>query len=211
MRESKHFKWKSECWVDVVAGQTAETFPELVRSNSKVIYRVSLGILKNHADAEDNLQNVLVKAYHNIHRFEGRSQLSSWLVRIAINEALMKIRKRGLTSTVRHMTASPLDEDFETLKMKDDRPNPEHQCIANDLAAKALGCLSPYLRDTFVLCKADGWTQQELANAMGVSTATIRSRIFRARRRMRDHLDSLSESSATTMFQKAPCLRGPQR
>jgi DNA-directed RNA polymerase specialized sigma24 family protein len=102
------------------------------------------------------------------------------------------------------MTASSPDEDFETLKMADDRPNPEHHCIANDLAAKALGCLSPYLRDTFVLCKADGWTQQELANAMGVSTGTIKSRIFRARRLMKDHLDSLSENSATALFLKAP-------
>jgi RNA polymerase sigma-70 factor (ECF subfamily) len=204
MRESNHPRWKKERLVDRTAGQSLETFPELVRSNSKLIYRVSLGILKNHADAEDNLQNVLVKVYRNIHRFEGRSRLSSWLVRIAINEALMKTRKRELTSTVRHMTASPPDEDFETLKMADDRPNPEHHCIANDLAAKALGCLSPYLRDTFVLCKADGWTQQELADAMGVSTGTIKSRIFRARRLMKDHLDSLSENSATALFLKAP-------
>ena len=204
MRESKNFKWKSERWVDVAAGQTVETFPELVRSNSKLIYRVSLGILKNHADAEDNLQNVLVKAYHNIHRFEGRSRLSSWLVRIAINEALMKTRKRELPSAVRHMTASTQDDDFETLKVADDRPNPEHHCIVNDLAAKALACLSPYLRDTFVLSKAAGWSQTELANAMGVTTGTIRSRIFRARRLMRHHLDSLSENRATTLSLKAP-------
>jgi len=204
MKESNHPRWKEERLVDRTAGQTLETFPELVRSNSKLIYRVSLGILKNHADAEDNLQNVLVKAYHNIHRFEGRSRLSSWLVRIAINEALMKTRKRELASPVRHTSASLRDEDFETLKMADDRPNPEHHCIANDLAAKALGCLSPYLRDTFVLCKADGWTQQELANAMGVSAGTIKSRIFRARRLMKDHLDSLSENSATALFLKAP-------
>ena len=204
MRESKRCNWRGERWTEVGAGQPLESFPELVRSHSKLIYRVSLGILKNHADAEDNLQNVLLKAYHNIHRFEGRSRLSSWLVRIAINEALMRTRKRGLASTVRHMTDSPRDEDFETLKMAEDRPNPEHHCIANDLAAKALGCLSPYLRDTFVLCKADGWTQQELANAMGVSTGTIKSRIFRARRLMRDHLDSLAENSATTLFLKAP-------
>src|SRR5262245_37928012 len=191
MRGNKRCNWRGERWAEPAAGQWLESLPELVRSNSKLIYRVSLGILKNHADAEDNLQNVLVKVYHNIHRFEGRSRLSSWLVRIAINEALMKTRKRGLASSIghRHITASPRNDDFETLKMEDDRPNPEHQCIANDLAAKALGCLSPYLRDTFVLCKADGWTQQELADAMGVSTATIKSRIFRARRRMRDHLD----------------------
>src|SRR4030095_2525516 len=127
-----------ERWDAGANGPTGEAFTELVRSNSKLIYRVSLGILKNHADAEDNLQNVLVKVYHNIHRFEGRSRLSSWLVRIAINEALMKTRKRVLASAVRHMTASPRDEDFETLKVADDRPNPEHHCIANDLAAKAL-------------------------------------------------------------------------
>jgi len=202
MRESKRCEWKGGRWAGVAVGQTVETFPDLVRANSKLIYSVSLGILKNHADAEDNLQNVLLKVYHNIHRFEGRSRLSSWLVRIAINEALMRTRKRGLASTVRHKTDSPRDEDFETLKMADERPNPEHHCIANDLAVKALGCLSPYLRDTFVLCKADGWTQEELARAMGVSTGTIKSRIFRARRLMRDHLDSLSENSATTLFLK---------
>jgi RNA polymerase sigma-70 factor, ECF subfamily len=193
MRESKRCNWRGERWTEVGAGQTLESFPELVRSHSKLIYRVSLGILKNHADAEDNLQNVLLKAYHNIHRFEGRSRLSSWLVRIAINEALMRTRKRGLPSPLRPLTDSPREEDFETLKMADDRPSPEHDCIANDLAAKALGCLSPYLRDTFVLCKADGWTQQELADAMGVSTGTIKSRIFRARRLMRDHLQKTTQ------------------
>src|ERR1700751_404424 len=71
MRESKRCKWKGERWAEVAAGQTPEMFPELVRSNSKLIYSVSLGILKNHADAEDNLHNVLLKAYRNIHRFEG--------------------------------------------------------------------------------------------------------------------------------------------
>jgi RNA polymerase sigma-70 factor (ECF subfamily) len=170
-----------------------EAFPELVRSNSKLIYRVSLGILKNHADAEDNLQNVFIKAYSNIHRFEGRSRLSSWLVRIAINEALMKIRKRRAADTGAH-TETAKDGDSETLKVEDNRPNPEHQCIVNDLAAKALGCLSPYLQDTFILSATEGWTAQELANVMGVSIVAIKTRIFRARTRMRYHLASLKEN-----------------
>src|SRR5262245_45842806 len=117
MRGNKRCNWRGERWAEPAAGQSLESFPELVRSNSKLIYSVSLGILKNHADAEDNLQNVLLKAYHIIHRFEGRSRISSWLVRIAINEALMRTRKRGLASPVRPLTDSPRDEDFETLKM----------------------------------------------------------------------------------------------
>ena len=177
---------------------TPERFSELVHTNSHLIYSVSLGILKNHADAEDNLQNVLIKVYKNIHRFEGRSKLSSWLVRIAINEALMKARKRKFVDDSQQTDVATQDGDFETLTMQDERPDPEHQCIANDLARKALGCLSPPLRDTFVLSKAEGWTQRELADAMEVSVGTIKTRIFRARTRMRYHLASLAENREQT-------------
>jgi len=170
-----------------------EAFAELVRSNSKLIYKMSLRILKNHSDAEDNLQNVLIKAYNNIHRFERRSRPSSWVVRIAINEALMKIRKRRLADTVRRIEAATQDQNCEALKIDDARPDPEHQCIANDLAARALRSLSPSLRDTFLLCKAEGWTHQELAGVMGISIGTIKARIFRARALMRYQLASLAE------------------
>src|SRR5437879_13613004 len=70
-----------------------EAFTELVRRHSGQIYGLSLNMLRNREDAEDNLQNVLVKAFHNIGRFEGNSQFSTWLVRITIKEALMKLRK----------------------------------------------------------------------------------------------------------------------
>src|SRR6202011_6236263 len=72
-----------------------QAFTELVRRHSGQIYGLSLNMLRNREDAEDNLQNVLVKAFHNIGRFEGNSQFSTWLVRITINEALMKLRKRN--------------------------------------------------------------------------------------------------------------------
>src|SRR5215472_2821947 len=72
-----------------------DAFAELVRRHSGQIYGLSLNMLRNREDAEDNLQNVLVKAFHRLDRFEGNSQFSTWLVRIAINEALMKLRKRN--------------------------------------------------------------------------------------------------------------------
>ena len=195
MRSPRHCLHKVERLAGGATTTTPEAFAELVRSNSKLIYRVSLRILKNHADAEDNLQNVFIKVYNNIHQFEGRSRLSSWLVRITMNEALMKIRKLRFAGTVREKLAATQDENYETLKIEDDRPDPEHQCIANDLAAKALGCLSPSLRDTFFLCKAEGWTHQELARVMGISIGTIKTRIFRARSQMRYQLASLAEKN----------------
>src|ERR1700737_380409 len=70
-----------------------EAFTELVRRHSGQIYGLSLNMLRNREDAEDNLQNVLVKAFHNIGRFEGNSQFSTWLVCININETLMKLGK----------------------------------------------------------------------------------------------------------------------
>src|SRR6202162_6562437 len=72
-----------------------EAFTELVRRHSGQVYGLSLNMLRNREDAEDNLQNVLVKAFPHIGRFEGNSQFSTWLVRITINEALMKLRKRN--------------------------------------------------------------------------------------------------------------------
>src|SRR5271169_7226137 len=69
-------------------------FGELVRRHSHRVYGMSFRILKNREDAEDNLQNVFCKAYGKIRQFEGNSQFSTWLVRIAINEALMMLRKR---------------------------------------------------------------------------------------------------------------------
>src|SRR5258708_19812706 len=120
-------------------------------------------MLKNHADAEDNLQNVFIKAYKNMRQFEGRSRLSSWLVRITINEALMKIRNRRLADTALQIKVAAQDENYETLQIEDVRPNPEHQCILNDLTGKSLCCLTPSLRDTF-LPKAHGSPHHKLAH-----------------------------------------------
>jgi RNA polymerase sigma-70 factor, ECF subfamily len=71
-----------------------DAFAELARKHSSQIYKYSLRILQNREDAEDNLQNVLLQTLRNINSFEGKSQFSTWLVRVAVNEALMKLRKR---------------------------------------------------------------------------------------------------------------------
>lgn len=172
-----------------------EAFSELVRMHSRQIYGVSLRMLKNHEDAEDNVQNVFCKAYDNLHQFEGHSRFSTWLVRIAINEALMKLRKQQSEKLTAQSDLTRNDgEESPVFDVEDVRPNPERQYINKELTTKAFRGLHPSLRDTFILHKAEGWTNRELAGAMGITVETVKSRIFRARIRMRQQLNALSKN-----------------
>jgi RNA polymerase sigma-70 factor (ECF subfamily) len=172
-----------------------EAFTELVKRHSSKVYGVSLKMLKNREDAEDNLQNALFKAYHNLDRFEGQSQFSTWLFRITINEALMKLRKQQFERKVTYSDSAHGDgENVEMFEIQDTRQDQEQEYISRELAAKAMHGLSPSLKSTFVLHKAEGWTNRELAAAQGVTVETVKSRVFRARARLRRQLEALSEA-----------------
>jgi RNA polymerase sigma-70 factor (ECF subfamily) len=179
---------------------SSEAFSELVWKHSQQIYGVSLRILKNHSDAEDNLQDVFCKVHKNIQRFEGRSRFSTWLVRIAINEASMKIRRQHSECVVFHADMPrPEGEHGPVLEIEDDSPNPERQCITNELAAKVFTGLHPSVANTFIRHKVEGWTQRELAKEMGLTVATIKSRIFRARAHMQQQLQATRRATAIAM------------
>jgi RNA polymerase sigma-70 factor (ECF subfamily) len=178
-----------------------EAFTELVRKHSGKIYGVSLRMLKNREDAEDNVQNVLVKAYNNIGRFEGQSQFSTWLFRITINEALMKLRRHKPERFVNTTDPGADTSAFANYpEIEDHRQNHEREYINRELASKALQCLNPSLRNTFVLQKAEGWTNRELARAMGITVETVKSRVFRARTRSRRRLDMLARPRPLMAF-----------
>jgi RNA polymerase sigma-70 factor, ECF subfamily len=175
-------------------------FGELVRRHSSRVYGMSFKMLKNREDAEDNLQNVFCKAYGKIRQFEGNSQFSTWLMRIVINEALMVLRKRrsedGAVRADRDLATDHLETKTE---LRDLHADPEHQWVTKELAAKALEALSPTLRHTFVLQKGEGWTCQEVAEALDVRAATVKSRIFRARVRLRQRLLALSKRQSMAL------------
>jgi RNA polymerase sigma-70 factor (ECF subfamily) len=145
--------------------------------------------LQNSADAEDNVQNALLKAYESIDRFEGRSRFSSWVVRIAINEALMRIRARD-PEYLTLDSAMPEDEKGVIPDIRDGRADPERQYIAKELTAKAFLGFPASLIDTFIR-NAEGWTQRELASEIGITLSALKSRIFQARGRMQEHLETV--------------------
>ncbi|HEY2462406.1 MAG TPA: sigma-70 family RNA polymerase sigma factor [Candidatus Acidoferrum sp.] len=179
-----------------------EAFTELVRRHSGQIYGLSLNMLRNREDAEDNVQNVLVKAFHNINRFEGNSQFSTWLVRIAINEALMKLRKRQSERISDYQDIPAFGEEPKMFPdIEDVRQNPEREYISKELTRKAFRGLNPSLQDTFILQKAEGWTNRELAAALGITVSTVKSRVFRARVRLRNELQMLTGPRSVAALQ----------
>src|SRR5260370_4784324 len=178
-----------------------EAFHELVRRHFGQIYGLSLNMLRNREDAEDNLQNVLVKAFHNINRFEGNSQFSTWLVRITINEALMKLRKRNSERISDYHDANASEDEQRSFpEIEDSRQDPEREYMSKELTRKVFRGLNPSLQDTFILHKPKGCTNRELAEALGITVSTVKSRVFRARVRLRQQLMALTQPEQLTLL-----------
>jgi RNA polymerase sigma-70 factor, ECF subfamily len=175
----------------------SEAFSELVRINSSSVYGISLKILKNREDAEDNVQNVFYKAHRKIRSFRGASRVSTWLFRIAVNEALMQLRRR----TDKEIPYSNLENNAQEQRAipeaEDPRPDPETRCIMTDLTRKAFRGCAPKVANIFVLNKAEGWTNRELGKVYGTSAQTVKSRVFRARFRLRQQISRLEPARRT--------------
>jgi RNA polymerase sigma-70 factor, ECF subfamily len=168
-------------------------FTELVRRNRSMIYKISRRVLKNHEDAEDTLQNVLVKVYQRLDGFKECSRFSSWLFRVTFNEALMTLRRNKSQHQENQVDLSSLDGTRNGInEIQDVRINGERQQMHRELASKAMHRLSPTLRNAFLLHKHQGWTHREMAEELGVTQATAKMRVFRARRQLRQELEFLT-------------------
>ncbi|MBW6466302.1 MAG: sigma-70 family RNA polymerase sigma factor [Brevefilum sp.] len=166
-------------------------FALMVDANSDQIYRLALKMLGNEQDAEDVLQETFIKAFKNIHRFEGRSKLSTWLYRIAVNESLMILRKRkGITVDI--------DQDFETddgelmpRQITDWCCLPEKELMSAETRHaidQAIKTLSDTNRAAFLLRDVEGLSTQEAAEVLNISESALKVRLMRARMALRESL-----------------------
>lgn len=170
-----------------------EAFTVLVRQHSPMIYKISRRVLKNHEDAEDTLQNVLIKAYQRLGTFDGHSRFSTWLFRVAFNEALMTIRRNRSRRQDCLVDLSVMDNGCRGVSDLQDRSeNSERNYVNRDLAVKAMLRLNPVLRAAFLLHKREGWTHKEMAEELGISAETAKSRVYRARRQLREEMQFLT-------------------
>jgi RNA polymerase sigma factor (sigma-70 family) len=167
-----------------------QAYAELCRRHSKQILRTVLRITRDVADAEDTLQEALLKAYIHIGGFEGRSAFSSWLTRIAINSALMLSRKKRSQPVYNFESGSDVD-DFKLPEPMETSYNPEEACIQNalkDELAQAIRYLPPNLRVVMQIRYREDASMAQIAKTLGISESAVKSRLLRARLQIRKRL-----------------------
>jgi RNA polymerase sigma-70 factor (ECF subfamily) len=154
--------------------------------------RIALGHLSNVADAEDAVQDALLSALTHVHQFRGQAKMSTWLTTIVINSARMKLRQR-LGSLQLALDETNGQQDLLEDIVSDTRPGPEEAYRVREIAgtlAHATSRLSPTLRTTFQLRDIDGLSIRETADLLGVPTGTVKARLARARRRVREAMST---------------------
>lgn len=176
----------------IKAGDRAE-FARMVDLYSNQIYRMALKMLNDPQDAEDVLQETFIKALRSISTFEGRASLSTWLYRIAVNEALMILRKRRQDTV--SIDEQPEDEEGESepIQIVDWCCLPENELMGGEsrkFLDQAVQRLSPALRSVFVLRDVEGLSVRDTAEALGISEAAVKTRLLRARLRLREDLSA---------------------
>jgi RNA polymerase sigma-70 factor, ECF subfamily len=161
---------------------------EVIASHSRRFRRIALRQLSNVADAEDAVQDALLSALTHLHQFRGDAKMSTWLTRIVINSARMKVRRR-LASVQLALDENDGQQDLLEGTVSDTRPGPEeiyHKQEIAETLAHATSRLSPTLRRAFQLRNDYGLSIRETADLLGVPTGTVKARLTRARMRLRE-------------------------
>jgi RNA polymerase sigma-70 factor (ECF subfamily) len=187
MSESKEF---SDDFVSQLMAGNRHSFTELVDRTSGRIYNLGLRMLGNSQDAEDMLQETYIKAFKALPRFENRSTITTWLFRIAVNEALMILRKRKNVVQIDE-TAEEEEDGERELEIVDWCCLPENEFLSAEtivMLTEAAEKLSPALRMVFILRDVQGFSTQETAEILQISEDSVKTRLVRARLKLREEL-----------------------
>jgi len=168
-----------------------DAFNELVRRYEGRVFRLAQHITPNREDAEDVLQESFLKAYEHLDQFKGDSKFYTWIVRIAVNQALMKLRRRKTDKTVSMDETIDTGEDTVTREVAAWDENPEQQFSREELGGildTAIESLEPLYRSVFVLRDVEDLSTEETAEVLGLSIPAVKSRLLRARLQLREKL-----------------------
>ncbi len=168
----------------------ADAFEELVTRYEGKIFRLTMNITRNREDAEDAMQEAFLKSYAHLKDFQGDSRFYTWLVRIAANEALMRLRKRRPNQV---SLDEPIEgaEDLMPREIEDWGPSPEQrfaQTEMHEILSEVIDKLEPDFRVVFVLRDMEELSTEETAKALGISVPAVKSRLLRARLKLREKL-----------------------
>ncbi len=179
-------------------GDTA-AFEELVNRYERKIFRLTMNITRNREDAEDAMQDAFLKSYAHLKDFQGDSRFYTWLVRIAANEALMRLRKRRPNQ---FSLDEPMqgDEDLMPRELEEWGPSPEQRYAQKEMQEILSGIidqLDPDFRIVFVLRDIEDLSTEETASALGISVPAVKSRLLRARLKLRQKLNPYFRQGGT--------------
>jgi len=187
-------------------------FEQLVKRHGRRLLRISQTVTRNREDSEDAVQEAFMKAFQNLAEFREDSQFSTWLIRITVNQSLMKMRKQRT-----HKTDISLDEGFQAdgdalaLDVPDRSPNPEQLCWASELRkilVRTVEELRPILLTVFVLRDVEGLSIAQTAEALNLSQAAVKARLWRVRLQLRERLNGyFDEQASLTPEKKTPTSR----
>src|SRR5271166_2457312 len=169
----------------------AKAFSELVRRYENKIFRLAMHITQNREDAEDVLQETFMKAYEHLDQFQGNSKFYTWIVRIAVNQSLMKLRRRKSDKSVSLDEIIDTGEDTIVREIAAWDENPEQQFSREELGEvldTAIQSLEPLYRSVFVLRDIEEMSTEETAEALNLSVPAVKSRLLRARLQLREKL-----------------------
>lgn len=175
-----------EIVVRVCDGQTA-LFEVLMRRHNERIYRAARAILRDDLEAEDVMQQAYVNAYAHLRQFDRRAAFATWLTRIAVNEAITRLRRRGRYTPMETDDSATADQTRGVSAP----PTPEHAAYANELRhllEAAVDRLPDGSREVFVLREVQGLTTTETAQVLGIADDAVKTRLSRAKRTLRQAL-----------------------
>jgi RNA polymerase sigma-70 factor, ECF subfamily len=175
--------------LDHIVTGDAKAFDELVHRHEQRVYRVALGIIGNHEDAEEAMQQTFLKIHQHLGGFQRSSKFATWMTRVAINEALQLRRRRR--PTVSLDDPKVFEEGLMPRELRDWRDDPgkiyDKQQI-REIVERAIQSLPTIYREAFVLRDVQGLTSEEAAAALGIGVSALKARLLRARLMMREAL-----------------------
>jgi RNA polymerase sigma-70 factor, ECF subfamily len=174
--------------VAAAKARDARAFELLVKRHERKIFSMVYRITRNREDAEDVVQQSFHKAFIHLKKFQGESLFSTWLTRIAINEALMLLRRKRGLQEVPIEESSMKTESALQLELPDSAPNPEDSCLDREqeqVLSAALNKLRPGIRKAIELRELGELSTRQTSLVMGLSVAAVKGRVFHGRRQLR--------------------------
>jgi RNA polymerase sigma-70 factor (ECF subfamily) len=177
-------EWNEERLIAAAKSGRRAPFGELCERHMKRVSCVTRRIIRNREDAEDAAQECFLNAFVHFKDFDGRSQFATWLTRIAINAALMKLRKNRGAREVPIDEPSPSSEPVAQREFRHEAPDPEESCSLRErkrIVQSAISGLRPRARNVVELIHLQEHSIRETAQILGVSTGAVKTRIFHAK------------------------------